>query len=95
MKAGIQRTIESKESSRIRDGMQGVTEQKRLRKEKALNDLKELGPPPKVPSSKMSMTLLQNYILAICLMKNIALRFLTAQNPSQEAYRSYKAAIRF
>lgn len=56
----------------------------------ALNKLKQLGPPPQVDKSAVSITLIQNYILAIYMMKNICLKFLCMQNPTplnQAVYR--------
>jgi hypothetical protein len=37
----------------------------------------------------MSMTLLQNYILAICMMKNIAMKFLCDADPSLSNIKTY------
>jgi hypothetical protein len=56
--------------------------------------LNELGKPPEAEPSKMSMTLLQNFILAICLMKNIAMKFLCLENPTPLNQAVYKEQIK-
>ena len=40
------------------------------------------------------MTLMQNYILAICLMKNIAVKYMATANPTDENIKFYQAAIK-
>lgn len=68
--------------------------EQKLLKDKAVEKMKELGPPPVVEPSKMSMTLLQNFILSICLMKNIAMKFLCLKNPTPLNQAVYKEQIK-
>ena len=56
--------------------------------------LKALGGPPRVKNSKMSMTLIQNYVLMVCLMKNITIRHIAGENTTSDNLRAYKAQIR-
>jgi len=90
----ITRFLESKESQRLSDSKTGHDEYRRQLKEDALVRLKKLGAPPKVKQSKMSMTLIQNYILAICLMKNIALKFIATKTPTVSNKRAFQVGIK-
>ena len=56
--------------------------------------LQEIGPPPVVHKSLMSITLMQNYILAICLMKNVVLKQLYTDNPTPLNEACYKHSIK-
>lgn len=69
--------IESYKAQQIVDARTKKDKLKQALRNQALNDLQNLEEPPQnIKKSKMSMTLLQNYILAICLMKNITVKFL-------------------
>ena len=58
-------------------------EERRRSKLDAIQRLKEMGKKPVHKDSKLTQSLLQNYLLGVCLMKNIALRHLTETNPTQ------------
>lgn len=60
----------------------------------AIKRLKEMGKKPLHKDSKLSQSLLQNYLLAICLMKNIALRHLTETNPTSNNKYQYNLAMK-
>ena len=40
------------------------------------------------------MTLMQNYILSICLMKNIAVKYMALANPTEDNTNFYQLAIK-
>ena len=46
-----------------------------------------LGPAPEVRKSKMNVTLLENYMLALSIMSNIAQKFINEEHPCADNRR--------
>lgn len=82
--------VESDGSKVIREKKTGFDKTKQEIRIEAIERLKNLGQKPTHKNSKMRITLLQNYLLAICLMKNIALRHLVYMNPSVKYRKFYR-----
>jgi hypothetical protein len=99
VKANEVRFIQSKHAQKLRDekieGERGVTKDEFIENLiKKKDEIKAMGKPPPVKQSRISLTILQNYMLALSIMSNICQRFIRDENPASDNRRIYQLAFR-
>lgn len=59
-----------------------------------MDEIDRLGPEPQIKKSRLSITLLENFMLALSIMSNIAQKFIKNEDPSDKNRRIYELAFR-